>query len=1078
MRRARRFADLTDDVLRRRARPARRPLPVARSSPSCGPASCGTGSADTRAGPRRRPAAGRHQRRHHPRPRPVRRVPARRHPGRRARRGDGLREPAGRDVPARRVAPGASRTSPSSGSSSRRRRASRARCRSGTATGRAGRSSSAGRSARSCARSGRCRRRRRVERLRDRLRPRRAGRRQPGAVPRRAGRGHRRRARRPHHRRRALPRRDRRLAGVRALAVRRAGARAVGDGDRAPADRALRAWRSRRCGATTASSSACPRRSTSCPLDELLIDPDEIDELVVVDAAADRRCSRPASGSARPGRCCCPAAGPTGARRCGSSASGPPTCWRWRPSTRRFPILLEATPRVPARRVRPAGPARGARPTCAAAQVRVVSVDTPKASPFAQSLLFGWIAAYMYEGDAPLAERRAAALALDRDLLRELLGAEELRELLDPGVLADLELELQRLADGRRARERRRAARPAAPARRPLADRARPAVPTAPAAAGVARRSSSPSAAPSRCGSAGEERVAAAEDAARYRDALGVRPPARPAGGLHRAGRRARSRPRRALRPHPRPVPRRRGRPPLRRSAPSASPARCGALEAEGRVVRGEFRPDGVEREWCDDDVLRQLRRRSLAALRREVEPVEPEALARFLPGLAGHRPSHRRGLDDAGRGARRCCRARRSSASVLEPDVLPGARARLPARPTSTRCAPRASWCGSAPARSGATDGRVRLSSATSCRCSVAGAEDDGAARRCRSTRRSAPHLAAAGRVVLDRAARAAAPGADRRRAARRAVGPGVGGRGHQRLAGAAAGVPERRPGRRPVGRRAGRPGAPRGRPRPGRLSTLGPAGRAPGGGRWSRRCSNPARRPTELAHATALQLLERHGVLTREAVLAEGVEGGFAGVYGVLKALEERGQVRRGYFVAGLGAAQFALPGAVDRLRSDRGDVSGDDPGQGHEPPLVLAATDPAQPYGAALAWPDSEGRPARAAGALVVLSSGRLLAWLDRRGHHLVTFPSAAERHQLGRCPRRAGQGRSGAGPGDPQGGRSAGHRRAGDRRLTPTGGFRRQLPRSGPQDRVTSEPCPRVTPSIGPPQRFGPRCWRRS
>ena len=96
----------------------------------------------------------------------------------------------------------------------------------------------------------------------------------------------------------------------------------------------------------------------------------------------------------------------------------------------------------------------------------------------------------------------------------------------------------------------------------------------------------------------------------------------------------------------------------------------------------------------------------------------------------------------------------------------------------------------------------------------------------------------------------------------------------------------------------------------------------------------------------------------------------------------------------VTGLGAAQFALPGAVDRLRSTRGDVGDEETGQGHEAPLVLAATDPAQPYGAALAWPDSEGRPARAAGALVVLSGGRLLAWLDRRGHHLVTFPAAAE------------------------------------------------------------------------------------
>jgi len=201
--------------------------------------------------------------------------------------------------------------------------------------------------------------------------------------------------------------------------------------------------------------------------------------------------------------------------------------------------------------------------------------------------------------------------------------------------------------------------------------------------------------------------------------------------------------------------------------------------------------------------------------------------------------------------------------------------------------------------------------------------------------------------------------------------------------------------------GRGAGRSGggtagpgrSPRGRPRPGRLSTIGPPA---GAGRWSSVTPllEPRPGPTELAHATALQLLERHGVLTREAVLAEGVPGGFTGVYGVLKVLEERGQVRRGYFVTGLGAAQFALPGAVDRLRSNRGDVSGEDPGQDHEPPLVLAATDPAQPYGAALAWPDSEGRPARAAGALVVLGSGRLLVWLDRRGHHLVTFPSAAE------------------------------------------------------------------------------------
>jgi ATP-dependent Lhr-like helicase len=146
------------------------------------------------------------------------------------------------------------------------------------------------------------------------------------------------------------------------------------------------------------------------------------------------------------------------------------------------------------------------------------------------------------------------------------------------------------------------------------------------------------------------------------------------------------------------------------------------------------------------------------------------------------------------------------------------------------------------------------------------------------------------------------------------------------------------------------------------------------------------PSSAPTEIAHAQALQLLERHGVLTREAVLAEGIDGGFAAVYPVLKALEERGQVRRGYFVAGLGAAQFAVPGAVDRLRSSR------EPGDGDLSPIVLAATDPAQPYGAALSWPESAGRPARAAGALVVLVAGDAVAYLERGGRSLVSFEGA--------------------------------------------------------------------------------------
>jgi ATP-dependent Lhr-like helicase len=207
----------------------------------------------------------------------------------------------------------------------------------------------------------------------------------------------------------------------------------------------------------------------------------------------------------------------------------------------------------------------------------------------------------------------------------------------------------------------------------------------------------------------------------------------------------------------------------------------------------------------------------------------------------------------------------------------------------------------------------------------------------------------------------------------------------GGRRTSGAKRSSAGSRGGSRTVGRRPNL-----GRPALGSVNRLGPPAAA---GRWSLVAPllEPRPTPTEAAHAQALQLLERHGVLTREAVLAEGIEGGFAAVYPVLKALEERGQVRRGYFVAGLGGAQFALPGAVDRLRAvreiDPNERSGDGVGT-----VVLAATDPAQPFGAALPWPESSGRPARAAGALVVLAAGEPVAYLERGGRSLVVFPSA--------------------------------------------------------------------------------------
>ncbi len=264
--------------------------------------------------------------------------------------------------------------------------------------------------------------------------------------------------------------------------------------------------------------------------------------------------------------------------------------------------------------------------------IRVVTVETRQASPFAQSLLFGWIAVYMYEGDAPLAERRAAALALDRDLLRDLLGAEELRELIDPGVLADLELELQRLADGRRARdpdELTDVLRGLGPLTREEAD-ARSDGPAAEwldelvAATRVIKGSV-----------AGEERYAAAEDASRVRDALGLAlPPGLPQAFTDSVERPLVDLVARYARTHG---------PFLtqhvaRRLGVRVEPVQLAleALEGEGRVVRGEFRPDGIEREWCDEEVLRLLRRRSLAVLRKEVEPVDGLALARFLPAWQG----------------------------------------------------------------------------------------------------------------------------------------------------------------------------------------------------------------------------------------------------------------------------------------------------------------------------------------------------------------------------------------------------------------------------------------------------------
>jgi ATP-dependent Lhr-like helicase len=523
----------------------------------------------------------------------------------------------------------------------------------------------------------------------------------------------------------------------------------------------------------------------------------------------------------------------------------------------------------------------------------------------ASSLLFNWIAAYMYEGDAPLAERRAAALSLDRDLLRELLGAEELRELLDPEVLADVELELQCLTDGRRARspdELHDVLRKVGDLTAAEIDlRCEGDDGASWLADLVAERRAI------EIGIADEIRFAVADDAARYRDAFGcslplglpmafTEPVARPLEDI--VGRYART--------HGpfvgAEVASRFGAPIERIEGAIA------ALATDERLVLGEFRPDGVHREWCDSDVLRQLRRRSLAALRREVEPVEHEALARFLPawhGISGERRGSDALVDVVGTLA-----GAPLVASTLERDVLPARMA--PYRPSALDelCTTgEVVWVGAGSI--GTRDGRIRLCFADQLALLAPGWDvpepPDGATHSALREYLSARGASFWGQL------REASPGSpdgellvalwdlvwageitNDSLAPLRAV-----------LAGGGVTPPKR------SSRRSGA------RPRPGRLTRLGPPA---GAGRWSLVAPllDTAVNPTEAAHAQAQQLLERHGVVTREAVLAEGVRGGYASVYGVLKVLEERGRTRRGYFVSGLGAAQFALPGAVDRLRA----------------------------------------------------------------------------------------------------------------------------------------------------------------
>ncbi|MER7889702.1 ATP-dependent helicase [Micromonospora sp. NPDC094482] len=622
----------------------------------------------------------------------------------------------------------------------------------------------------------------------------------------------------------------------------------------------------------------------------------------------------------------------------------------------------------------------------AARKVRLVEVETSQPSPFARSLLFGYVGAFLYEGDAPLAERRAAALALDSALLGELLGRVDLRELLDPAVLVETERQLRWLTEQRRPRD----AEDVVELLRVLGDLST--VELAERGAPVewlteleaARRVL-------RVRIAGEERWVGVEDAARLRDALGVAlpvgvaeaylaPVADPLGDL--VARYART------------------------HGPFAA-ASCAArfglgvfvveqalrrLAATGRVVSGEFTPDTAGSQWCDAEVLRLLRRRSLAALRREIEPVPPRALASFLPRWQ-QVGSSARGVEALAAAVEQLQGAA-VPASALERLVLPGRVADYSPAQLDELCASgEVLWAGSGAIAGG--DGWVTLAYADAAPLLLPPADE---ALALTPLHEAVLDALADGQALFFRSLADRVNSTDD--AALTAVVWDLVWAGHltndtlaplRAVLGAG-------------GAHRSRPSAPRTRyRRPGRVALPTRSGPPTVAGRWSRlpeRDTDPTRRAAALADV----LLERHGVVTRGAVVAEQVVGGFAAVYPVLSALEERGAARRGYFVEGLGAAQFAVPGAVDRIRALAEPADGAR-GRGGAP-LVLAATDPANPYGAALPWPEravdsgdgdapaSGHRAGRKAGALVALVGGDLALYVERGGRTLLSFTADAE------------------------------------------------------------------------------------
>ncbi len=604
-----------------------------------------------------------------------------------------------------------------------------------------------------------------------------------------------------------------------------------------------------------------------------------------------------------------------------------------------FPIVLE-TYRECLQDVFDLPALRGVLQGLRSRELDLVEVETSSASPMASSLLFDYVATYMYEDDTPAAERRAQALSLDRELLSELLGADELRELLDADAIAEVEASLK--PRPRNADELHDLLRRVGGLLEDEAD------------GGFAetllreRRAF-------RARFGGNHAVVAAEDGGLFRDALGAMPP----GGLPEAFLAPVASALQAL---------------LARFARSHGPfttaevasryglivevaeAQLTSLERSDRLVRGELRPGGTEREWCDPDVLRRLRRATLARLRKEVEPAEPAALGRFLP--AWH------GIDRGGtlREALVPLQALPLPVSLWESEVLPRrVRNYQPAALDALCASGELVWVGS---------GLDRVSLYFRDDTEVLG----------RPSTAQPGALTEVHQAIIEQLRRSASFWSELLAETGLEAEEALPALWELVWAGEVtndAWTPLRA---------ARRYGVPKPERRPRRFSRTRGAGPVATAGRWS--LAARLFRGTAERRALAELLLERQGIVTRDGVRGEGIPGGYGAVYGELRTLETIGACRRGYFVEGLGGAQFALPGAVERLRELRSLEDGD--------VLVLAAADPAQPYGAAVPWPRRAGaRAARVAGAHVVLLGGEAALYVERGARTLVPLREPDDR-----------------------------------------------------------------------------------